>query len=113
MEPGYINIAEIEFICDAGPLTMVVMKTSYFDQQRWESIVEEYEDEIFSLIAQEADYLADKLCSEKSEKRKVRSSVLVALLKVMELTCLEKLVPSAEISPWTWLGLENEAGAGE
>ncbi|NWH23888.1 CNPY1 protein, partial [Grus americana] len=32
----------------------------------WESIVEEYEDEIFSLIAQEADYLADKLCSEKS-----------------------------------------------
>ncbi|XP_010005359.1 PREDICTED: protein canopy homolog 1 [Chaetura pelagica] len=66
MEPGYINIAEIEFICDAGPLTMVVMKTSYFDQQRWESIIEEYEDEIFSLIAQEADYLADKLCSEKS-----------------------------------------------
>lgn len=36
MEPGYINIAEIEFICDAGPLTMVVMKTSYFDQQRVE-----------------------------------------------------------------------------
>ncbi|NXX17962.1 CNPY1 protein, partial [Podargus strigoides] len=32
----------------------------------WASIVEEYEDEIFSLIAQEADYLADKLCSEKS-----------------------------------------------
>ncbi|NXF57547.1 CNPY1 protein, partial [Ciccaba nigrolineata] len=32
----------------------------------WESIVEEYEDEIFSLIAHEADYLADKLCSEKS-----------------------------------------------
>ncbi|NXX76199.1 CNPY1 protein, partial [Urocolius indicus] len=32
----------------------------------WESIVQEYEDEIFSLIAQEADYLADKLCSEKS-----------------------------------------------
>uniref|UniRef100_A0A452H420 DUF3456 domain-containing protein n=1 Tax=Gopherus agassizii TaxID=38772 RepID=A0A452H420_9SAUR len=31
-----------------------------------ESIIEEYEDEIFSLIAQEADYLADKLCSEKS-----------------------------------------------
>uniref|UniRef100_A0A7M4EBV1 Canopy FGF signaling regulator 1 n=1 Tax=Crocodylus porosus TaxID=8502 RepID=A0A7M4EBV1_CROPO len=31
-----------------------------------ESVVEEYEDEIFSLIAQEADYLADKLCSEKS-----------------------------------------------
>lgn len=30
----------------------------------------------------------------------------------MELTCLEKLVPSAEISPGTWLGLgkENEAG---
>lgn len=36
MEPGYINIAEIEFICDAGLLTMVVMKTSYFDQQRVE-----------------------------------------------------------------------------
>lgn len=38
--------------------------------------------------------------------------MLVALLKVMELTCLEKLVPSAEISPGTWLGLgqENEAG---
>uniref|UniRef100_A0A493TG07 DUF3456 domain-containing protein n=1 Tax=Anas platyrhynchos platyrhynchos TaxID=8840 RepID=A0A493TG07_ANAPP len=31
-----------------------------------ESLVEEPEDEIFSLIAQEADYLADKLCSEKS-----------------------------------------------
>ncbi|XP_059585173.1 protein canopy homolog 1 isoform X1 [Alligator mississippiensis] len=31
-----------------------------------ESIKEEYEDEIFSLIAQEADYLADKLSSEKS-----------------------------------------------
>lgn len=38
--------------------------------------------------------------------------MLVALLKVMELTCLEKLVPSAEESPGTWLGLgkENEAG---
>lgn len=36
MELGYINIAEIEFICHAGPLTMVVMKTSYFDQQRVE-----------------------------------------------------------------------------
>lgn len=43
----------------------------------------------------------------------MRSSVLVALLKVMELTCLEKLVPSAGISPWTWLGLENEAGFAE
>uniref|UniRef100_A0A8C3RS18 Canopy FGF signaling regulator 1 n=1 Tax=Chelydra serpentina TaxID=8475 RepID=A0A8C3RS18_CHESE len=32
-----------------------------------ESIIEEYEDEIFSLIAQEADYLTDKLCSEKSD----------------------------------------------
>ncbi|XP_029444334.1 protein canopy homolog 1 isoform X2 [Rhinatrema bivittatum] len=31
-----------------------------------ESVVEDYEDEIFSLIAQEADFLADKLCSEKS-----------------------------------------------
>ncbi|KAF1546575.1 hypothetical protein FQV10_0000172, partial [Eudyptes schlegeli] len=29
-------------------------------------VVQKYEDEIFSLIAQEADYLADKLCSEKS-----------------------------------------------
>lgn len=36
METGYINIAEIEFICDSVPLTMVVMKTSYFDQQRVE-----------------------------------------------------------------------------
>ncbi|XP_057227070.1 protein canopy homolog 1 [Malurus melanocephalus] len=35
----------------------------------WESIVEEYEDEILSLIAQEADYLADKLCSEKSGQK--------------------------------------------
>uniref|UniRef100_A0A8D1FPP2 Saposin B-type domain-containing protein n=1 Tax=Sus scrofa TaxID=9823 RepID=A0A8D1FPP2_PIG len=31
-----------------------------------ETIIEEYEDEIFSLIAQEANHLADKLCSEKS-----------------------------------------------
>ncbi|XP_004702386.3 protein canopy homolog 1 isoform X1 [Echinops telfairi] len=31
-----------------------------------ETIIEEYEDEIFSLIAQEAADLADKLCSEKS-----------------------------------------------
>ncbi|KFQ92210.1 Protein canopy 1, partial [Nipponia nippon] len=38
----------------------------FFSSLQWESIVEEYEDEIFSLIAQEADYLADKLCSEKS-----------------------------------------------
>uniref|UniRef100_A0A8C4TYS0 DUF3456 domain-containing protein n=1 Tax=Falco tinnunculus TaxID=100819 RepID=A0A8C4TYS0_FALTI len=37
-----------------------------FSSLQWESIIEEYEDEIFSLIAQEADYLADKLCSEKS-----------------------------------------------
>nr|XP_039328616.1 protein canopy homolog 1 isoform X2 [Saimiri boliviensis boliviensis] len=32
-----------------------------------ETIIEEYEDEIFSLIAHEAHYLADKLCSEKSD----------------------------------------------
>uniref|UniRef100_A0A8C5KYS0 Canopy FGF signaling regulator 1 n=3 Tax=Jaculus jaculus TaxID=51337 RepID=A0A8C5KYS0_JACJA len=32
-----------------------------------ETIIEEYEDEIFSLIAQEAHHLADKLCSEKSD----------------------------------------------
>uniref|UniRef100_A0A8C3PJN5 Uncharacterized protein n=1 Tax=Calidris pygmaea TaxID=425635 RepID=A0A8C3PJN5_9CHAR len=38
----------------------------FFSSLQWESILEEYEDEIFSLIAQEADYLADKLCSEKS-----------------------------------------------
>ncbi|KFQ18266.1 Protein canopy 1, partial [Merops nubicus] len=38
----------------------------FFSSLQWESIIEEYEDEIFSLIAQEADYLADKLCSEKS-----------------------------------------------
>uniref|UniRef100_A0A8C3VZJ2 Canopy FGF signaling regulator 1 n=1 Tax=Catagonus wagneri TaxID=51154 RepID=A0A8C3VZJ2_9CETA len=31
-----------------------------------ESIIEEYEEEIFSLIAQEATHLADKLCSEKA-----------------------------------------------
>ncbi|KAF5911435.1 hypothetical protein HPG69_004356 [Diceros bicornis minor] len=31
-----------------------------------ETIIEEYEDEIFSLIAQEAHSLADELCSEKS-----------------------------------------------
>lgn len=38
--------------------------------------------------------------------------MLVALLKVMELTCLEKLVPSAEISPGAWLGLGQEKEAG-
>ncbi|XP_009947783.1 PREDICTED: protein canopy homolog 1, partial [Leptosomus discolor] len=43
-----------------------VQVSSFFSSLQWESIVEEYEDEIFSLIAQEADYLADKLCSEKS-----------------------------------------------
>ncbi|KAM5205507.1 protein canopy homolog 1 isoform 3-T5 [Hipposideros larvatus] len=32
-----------------------------------EAIIEEYEDEIFSLIAQEAHYLADKLCNENSD----------------------------------------------
>ncbi|XP_020043073.2 protein canopy homolog 1 [Castor canadensis] len=32
-----------------------------------EAIIEQYEEEIFSLIAQEARYLADKLCSEKSD----------------------------------------------
>ncbi|XP_060103928.1 protein canopy homolog 1 isoform X2 [Heteronotia binoei] len=31
-----------------------------------ETIIEQYEDEIFSLIAQEADFLADRLCIEKS-----------------------------------------------
>ncbi|KAF7245783.1 hypothetical protein EYD10_08050 [Varanus komodoensis] len=31
-----------------------------------ETIIEQYEDEIFRLIAQEADFLADKLCIEKS-----------------------------------------------
>lgn len=54
-------------------------------------------------------------------KRKVRASVLVALLKAMELTCPEKLtcsepVPppvypkmaSAETSPRSWLGLGQE-----
>ncbi|XP_027542639.1 protein canopy homolog 1 [Neopelma chrysocephalum] len=39
------------------------------ERSKWESVVEEYEDEIFSLIAQEADYLADKLCSEKSGQK--------------------------------------------
>ncbi|XP_037986075.1 protein canopy homolog 1 [Motacilla alba alba] len=46
----------------------------------WESIVEEYEDEIFSLIAQEADYLADKLCSEKSEKENSKGSKVLSEL---------------------------------
>ncbi|KAM9185957.1 protein canopy homolog 1 [Dugong dugon] len=32
-----------------------------------ETIIEEYEVGIFSLLAQEADHLADKLCSEKSD----------------------------------------------
>ncbi|XP_062048904.1 protein canopy homolog 1 isoform X1 [Lepus europaeus] len=32
-----------------------------------ETIIEEYEDEIFALIAQEARSLADRLCSEKSD----------------------------------------------
>ncbi|XP_067908061.1 protein canopy homolog 1-like [Heterodontus francisci] len=32
-----------------------------------ESIVEEYEDEIISLFTHEADHVADRLCSEKSE----------------------------------------------
>ncbi|MBN3321837.1 CNPY1 protein, partial [Atractosteus spatula] len=31
-----------------------------------ESVVEEYEDDIISLFAQEADHVADKLCSEVS-----------------------------------------------
>lgn len=38
--------------------------------------------------------------------------MLVALLKVMELTCPEKLEPSAEISPGTWLGLGQQKEAG-
>ncbi|XP_010179047.1 PREDICTED: protein canopy homolog 1 [Mesitornis unicolor] len=38
------------------------------ERSKWESTIEEYEDEIFSVIAQEADYLADKLCSEKSDE---------------------------------------------
>nr|XP_012418905.1 PREDICTED: protein canopy homolog 1 [Odobenus rosmarus divergens] len=32
-----------------------------------EAIIEEREDEIFSLIAQEAHHLADKLCSKKAD----------------------------------------------
>lgn len=32
-----------------------------------EAIIEKYEDEIFALIAQEANHLADMLCSEKSD----------------------------------------------
>ncbi|XP_008845486.1 protein canopy homolog 1 [Nannospalax galili] len=32
-----------------------------------EAIIEEYEDEIFLLITQEAQHLADVLCSEKSD----------------------------------------------
>ncbi|KAG8138760.1 hypothetical protein E2320_001546 [Naja naja] len=34
---GYINTEEIEFICDSGSLTLVVMITSSFDQQRVKS----------------------------------------------------------------------------
>ncbi|XP_060161029.1 protein canopy homolog 1 isoform X1 [Globicephala melas] len=121
MEAGYINIGEIEFICDSAPFTMIPLAQSeafltdlldkvcermndykleedpvtkektfkrfaprkgdkiykeflkfsfYSDAYRHlkfscETIMEEYEDELFSLIAQEAHYLADKLCSEK------------------------------------------------
>ncbi|XP_032631520.2 protein canopy homolog 1 [Chelonoidis abingdonii] len=55
-EKSYADVKEFYFYSDAyKPLTFAC-----------ESIIEEYEDEIFSLIAQEADYLADKLCSEKS-----------------------------------------------
>ncbi|KAG3277158.1 hypothetical protein H1C71_003718 [Ictidomys tridecemlineatus] len=36
------------------------------ERRKCESIIEEYEDEILSLIAQEAHSLADKLCSEES-----------------------------------------------
>ncbi|NP_001297440.1 protein canopy homolog 1 [Mus musculus] len=32
-----------------------------------EAIIEKYEDEIFELIAQEANHLADMLCNEKSD----------------------------------------------
>uniref|UniRef100_A0A670J714 Canopy FGF signaling regulator 1 n=1 Tax=Podarcis muralis TaxID=64176 RepID=A0A670J714_PODMU len=122
METGYINIAEIEFICDSVPLTMVAFTKSetfltdvlekicdrmndyqlqddpvtnkkifkryaprkdepiYAEYKKYffysdaykplkyacETIIEQYEDEIYSLIAQEADFLADKLCIEKS-----------------------------------------------
>ncbi|KAB1276757.1 Protein canopy-like protein 1 [Camelus dromedarius] len=123
MEAGEINIAEIEFICDSAPFTMVIplaqseafltdlldkvcermndykleddpvtkektfkrfaprkeddiykeFKKFYFYSDAYrplkfacEAIIEEYEDEILSLIAQEVHHLADKLCSGKS-----------------------------------------------
>uniref|UniRef100_A0A8C6ZKJ2 Uncharacterized protein n=1 Tax=Nothoprocta perdicaria TaxID=30464 RepID=A0A8C6ZKJ2_NOTPE len=46
----------------AKPPTSVLL----FSFPQREGLAEEHEDETCSLIAQEADYLADKLCSEKS-----------------------------------------------
>ncbi|XP_063248069.1 protein canopy homolog 1 [Prinia subflava] len=62
----------------------------FFSSLQWESIVEEYEDEIFSLIAQEADYLADKLCSEKSGT-------------VSDVTC------ALSTAVWGWVFFSNPA----
>jgi hypothetical protein len=50
-----------------------------------EAIIEQYEEEIFSLIAQEARYLADKLCSEKSGT-------------VSDVTCAPASLPSLFLS---------------
>uniref|UniRef100_A0A8C8BRA3 DUF3456 domain-containing protein n=1 Tax=Otus sunia TaxID=257818 RepID=A0A8C8BRA3_9STRI len=64
--------------------------SSFFSSLQWESIVEEYEDEIFSLIAHEADYLADKLCSEKSGT-------------VSDVTC------ALSTAVWGWVFFSNPA----
>ncbi|GCB79752.1 hypothetical protein scyTo_0017002 [Scyliorhinus torazame] len=59
---------------DSEKLGSVDFKNFKFDPENskslkfvCEGIVEEYEDEIISLFAHEADHAADKLCSEKSE----------------------------------------------
>ncbi|XP_038654322.1 protein canopy homolog 1-like isoform X2 [Scyliorhinus canicula] len=59
---------------DSEKLGSVDFKNFKFDPENskslkfvCEGIVEEYEDEIISLFAHEADHVADKLCSEKSE----------------------------------------------
>ncbi|XP_050191847.1 protein canopy homolog 1 [Myiozetetes cayanensis] len=63
---------------------LICTLTSY----KWESIVEEYEDEIFSLIAQEADYLADKLCSEKSGSKEGQMKIYLPTALSLKLLLL-------------------------
>ncbi|XP_020366418.1 protein canopy-1 [Rhincodon typus] len=59
---------------DSEKLGSVDFKNFKFDPENskslkfvCESILEEYEEEIISLFAHEADHVADKLCNEKSE----------------------------------------------